>query len=383
MNHNTVILTNDYFDNSIPGARRINYIAKMLIDNMISVTIICKTINSNFDKIPEVNYIQFTNGKKDTFLQKIYSILADRKEIKKHLNEICKVKPIDSFIVGTIRLHQLRPVNIFMKKRNVKNRIFDVVEWYSFTQFKKLFISYDYIEKCILNSLCISKNDKVIAISSYLENYYKKRGVSTIVIPPTTDKFKENDSLAHKRNFNELIYAGSYGKKDNLKKIISAFKLLNQKRPSHQLKLYIYLDNYNVSLKKLADYNLYISNKISHKKLMKKLETVGFTIFVRNPNKRYTKAGFPSKFVESISRGLIPVTNFSSDISHYMKDMENGILIEKNNQTSILNSFYKILETDEKELIKISQKSFITSSMFSYDKFRIILKDLLFDETTN
>ena len=54
-----------------------------------------------------------------------------------------------------------------------------------------------------------------------------------------------------------------------------------------------------------------------------------------------TMAGFPTKFVESISCGVPVIMNDTSDIRQYLSDGKNGILIELSSD-NIADTFAKL-----------------------------------------
>ena len=72
-------------------------------------------------------------------------------------------------------------------------------------------------------------------------------------------------------------------------------------------------------------------------------------MFLRDDN-RVTKAGFPTKFVESISAGVPVITNKTSDLEYHLKNGENGFLLGNN----IENDLKIAIENDTK-IEKINQ----------------------------
>src|SRR5262249_52385182 len=51
-----------------------------------------------------------------------------------------------------------------------------------------------------------------------------------------------------------------------------------------------------------------------------------FSVLLR-PHSRYAEAGFPTKLVESLSSGLPIITNVTSDIFEYVRDLEEGAIV--------------------------------------------------------
>jgi glycosyltransferase involved in cell wall biosynthesis len=63
--------------------------------------------------------------------------------------------------------------------------------------------------------------------------------------------------------------------------------------------------------------------------VLKNLEEADFTVLMRSPDQRYAKAGFPTKVVESLSSGTPVICNITSDLGDYIRDGENGIVVDR------------------------------------------------------
>ena len=56
------------------------------------------------------------------------------------------------------------------------------------------------------------------------------------------------------------------------------------------------------------------------------LAQMDFSVLLR-PNARYAEAGFPTKLVESLSAGVPILANPTSDITQYVRDGREGVLL--------------------------------------------------------
>jgi glycosyltransferase involved in cell wall biosynthesis len=64
---------------------------------------------------------------------------------------------------------------------------------------------------------------------------------------------------------------------------------------------------------------------LSHDASMKLVREADFSLLLRH-DARYSRAGFPTKFVESFAVGTPVIANLTSDLHHYLKDGETGFV---------------------------------------------------------
>jgi glycosyltransferase involved in cell wall biosynthesis len=255
--------------------------------------------------------------------------------------------------------------------------IADCTEWYSTKGTNIIFKIIKGFDSFLRMRIIQKKLDGVIVISRYLENYYRKSH-SIIRIPPLVDLTEEKWETTGQKiddNIIRFVYAGSPGKnKDKLNLLIeSLFKLENYNNYTFHIvgitkEQYIYdymehkgmLDNLGERVRFLG--------RLSHKESIKYLKMSDFSIFIRE-NTRLNKAGFPTKFVESISCGIPVITTKTSDLESYIVDGENGYFVDFNGSTSCSTEVLKkILELDNEE-IKIMKNNCVKSENFHYKNY--------------
>ena len=257
------------------------------------------------------------------------------------------------------------------KKHGIRT-LADCTEWYEQTNGRKLFriIKGWDVNQRMYKVHC--QLDGVITISRFLYDFYKERNVHTLLLPPLVDKSdaKWHQPLNGNDHIIRLLYAGSSGKeKDRLDIIISALETIVPKyNISCQFdvigfseKQYItkYLNN-GVWIK--PSY-VHFHGRLPHKQVIAMLLSADFQICIRE-DRLLTRAGFPTKFVETISAGAIALTNASSNLKDYMVEGVNSFELDINDKSSLMKSLTKPLSLSKKEIEGIRKQ--INTEMFDY-----------------
>lgn len=217
--------------------------------------------------------------------------------------------------------------------------------------------------------------DGIIAISSYLFDYYKTK-VPTVYIPPTVDysdkKFGRDRELEIHKPI-RLIFAGSISSdKDSVLEITQIVK--GDKRFHLEI---IGINKFTFSqiykIPSIDVENIVFRGRIEHNKALEALKNSDFQLIIRNDN-IVTKAGFPTKFVESLSCGIPVIATPSSNICDYLENAVNGFVIDENqNLKDCLNA---IANMNEQDLLNMKRRALSVSS-FSYDKYTDELNSLV------
>ena len=217
----------------------------------------------------------------------------------------------------------------------------DVTEWYSADGESLLYSILKWCDTTYRMRFLHKRMDGVIAISRYLASYYA--GVGNVVcLPPLTDCSEEKFSYAVRKSqvTLKLVYAGSPGRKDRIDYLVRA---LNRVQREYVLDvLGITLEEYialHPSDREAVKVNgsIIFHGRIPHMQALEYIKAANYSCFFREEN-RVTKAGFPTKFVESVSCGTPVITNKSSNLEEYMKNNMNGILLHSLDEAQIANT---------------------------------------------
>lgn len=271
----------------------------------------------------------------------------------------------------------------YCAKKGIKV-IADCTEWYSTKGTNIIFKIIKGFDSFLRMRIIQKKLDGVIVISRYLENYYRKSH-SIIRIPPLVDLTEEKwETTTQKTDDNNIrfVYAGSPGKnKDKLNLLIeSLFKLENYKNYMFHIvgitkEQYLYDFTEHKGLLDSLGERIHFLGRLSHRDSIKYLKMSDFSILIRE-NTRLNMAGFPTKFVESISCGIPVIATNTSDLERYIIEGENGYFLDINGTTNATEVLKKVLELDKEEINKMKNNC-VKSGIFHYKNYAKQTKEFL------
>ena len=215
-----------------------------------------------------------------------------------------------------------------------------------------------------------------------MQDYYTSKRVKSIQLPPLVDleeeKWKVNESLAERGDIIKLIYAGSPGHKDWLDKVVSIVSA-ERFRDRVSMEVIGLDDNQFKSLYSYSEPvpgNIRFAGRLPHPEVIRRLKGSDFQIFIREDN-LMTTAGFPTKFVESISAGVPVLTNLTSNLSDYLRDGANGFVLQNENDNALRDSIDKVLFLSREEIDAIRKS--VDRSTFDYRRYVPKVSEFLSD----
>lgn len=382
MSKKIVVITSGKFPEGEPGAVRIRMICKALAKSGYIVTVLCR------GKVRDENILD------DSI--KYYSLrTVDEGTIKKIIDYIIfgykvRKKIFDLNKIEFLYLYNA-PVSVFKwAKRYSKNKnvqlIHDCVEWYSPEEFKLGKYNPIYIIKNYINTKVIDENFKIIAISDYLNKYFKSKKIDSIKIPMLCDL--DEFSMIEKKSDNQLhlFYAGTPAKKDLVGNVIKAMLLIPEEK-QNRLKFTIVgctkqylLENCGVNnnILNAANNMLEISGRISRQEVAEKMESADFIVLARDASLRYAKAGFPSKIVEGLYNSTPILCNLFSDLGEYLVDRQNAIISLDHSPEELAIAIERALTLTPEAKKCMSIRSFETSvDYFDYRNYVDVLNEFI------
>jgi len=280
-------------------------------------------------------------------------------DIRQYIQLIEHVKSIDMVVFYNFFSIAILKIKRYCKKNNILCTA-DLTEWYSAKNRKFPVNIMRGIDNEIRMKIIQKHLDGLIVISKYLYDYYKDCK-NVIQVPPLVDidEAKWNKSERNTKEKLFLAYVGIPGMKDKFDVLIEA--LIHVKREVRLDVVGITYEEFicicpQYSGKNIKKYQIFFHGKLSHKQALEFVKKADYNVFFREVN-RVSMAGFPTKFVESISSGIPVITNKTSNLKDYLNN-ENGILIED------------VTEEAVKEVIEnIPNTMPVQKDMFSYKKY--------------
>lgn len=270
----------------------------------------------------------------------------------KHIRKIVSRFP-DTVCVIAYNMHAipLRKLIKFCRLSNIKI-IADVTEWME----NRLSINPASAIRCYdtyrVMNYYHKKVDGMIAISSYLADFYSKDVKTVLQIPPLVDIEDPIWTQPCERESDKatFVYAGRPergGKKDLLGILMECFVRL---RDSFDFRLLIVGSTEEFFLSEYPEYRndveqlkdrISFKGKVSHDVSVRYLLSSDCSIFFRR-NTRKNNAGFPTKFVEGVTSGIQIIANKISNIADYA-DRSKCFLTDSLDKNEIIEVLKKVI----------------------------------------
>ena len=233
-------------------------------------------------------------------------------------------------------------------RRNGVRLLFDAVEWYEPSHpLGYLTSPYQWNIEWAMRHL-VPQADGVIDISRYLADYYSRRGLPVVIVPPTTSAIHPGPWRPDRQL--RLCYAGNPGNKDDLALVLRAVAQLAS--AGADIHLTVAGPDRAQVLGMLGEPSdnelpwLHARGMLGHDDVQRLVGSADFSILARRPC-RVSQAGFPTKFVESFACGTPVIANLTSDLHLHLRDGETGLVCEAPDAGSIATALVRALALDE------------------------------------
>lgn len=382
MNYTCMILSMAKFPKGDAGSARVFTFAKMLESSNIT-TLVVGFGESTLFKTTEYAGIQYTSMRSPSKFNRVLDYISYYRRLYTYILSKNSLKYI--IISHHIPLYAFILLKRFAIKREI-SFIYDCVESFSSKQFLFGILSPTYIINKYINNIIVDNKTKVIAISEYLATKFSSKHIQCITIP-AIQYFHTNNHLKTDVSTN-LMYAGQPGKKDILDLI---FKALIHLKNNNQLNITFHL--YGISqvdaiegkittkdeLLFLGE-DVVFHGRVPSEVVKEAYQKIDYTILLRDPTLEHAKAGFPTKVAESLSHGVPVITNITSDLSKYLFDGYNALIIDNLNINEIarqlLNCQSKIGVTVMKNNAYITSMKFLSTVNFEHIFMKFVTGEL-------
>lgn len=231
--------------------------------------------------------------------------------------------------------------------------ITDIVEDYSFHDEETSFRFRLLIRtKIFFDNHLQHLSDYIIVISKHLKKKYTRKGIpqdKIRLIPISAENLMISIKEPILRDKTRFVYSGSFNAKDGIQNILKAFKQLsatysnielilsgpNKRIPNEYFNTYFKEDNIEyVGLIPNTSFYEFLSDSDA--------------LLSTRVNTTYANAGFPFKLGEYLATGNPVITTNISDITTYLTDKIDVIIVKPNNVNSLVEAMKFIIDNKVK-----------------------------------
>lgn len=263
--------------------------------------------------------------------------------------------------------------------------VFDAVEWYDPASPLGWLLPYQLNIELAMRFL-LPRVGRVISISDFLHHHYRERDCRSVLVPPTLD-VSATQARTEGRDSQrplQVVYAGSPGRKDLLGNILEA--VLRLRQAGHNLHLSVAgiqasdAAGYAAVRTRQADEvsaGVSFVGILSHSDSMDLVRQADFSLLLRR-DARYSRAGFPTKFVESLAVGTPVIANLSSDLHKYLKNGDTGFICDSPEPESLEAALTRALTlTSDQHAAMRARCREVAAKAFDYRTFVAPLSQFL------
>jgi glycosyltransferase involved in cell wall biosynthesis len=201
----------------------------------------------------------------------------------------------------------------------------DVVEWYEPSQYAYGLFDWRYFLFEFSFRVFFPRIRRMIVISRLLEDTFGRKGCRTVRVPAIVDCSAVRYTQSPRTGKLRLIYAGVPGRKDKISEALGGLLLLTDEEmkavqfdllgPDEEQLAALQGDGFPERLKQ----TVHAHGCVPVQAVSEWLLLSDFTVLLRE-NRRFARAGFPSKVPESLAHGVPVLCNMTGDMALYLKD---------------------------------------------------------------
>ena len=364
------LITTGWFPDGDAGAVRLRMMSRCLTDAGYHVTVLCRGKLNDKGTVDGTDYISLR--KHSSRLGKALDYYGFSSNVKKYLKK--HRNNLHGIYIYNARISLFEFCKVFCKKNGIK-LFHDCVEWYSPEEFKTGASDVRYRNKLKINTEVIDKTFSVIAISRYLEDHFKSKGIKTLRVPILCDSESRTEHKSQNGEKLTLFYAGLPGKKDLVKNLLEASLLLTKEEQEKLRIIFVgvkregLIGDSEISpevLDKCSSY-LELCGRVSREEVLERMEEADFSVLIRNNSHLFARAGFPSKVTEALANATPMLANFSSDLEEYLEDGKNAIVIDGHTPEAVAEALRRAISLTPEEKNAMSRNALETARVkFDY-----------------
>ena len=358
------------FPRGSASANYIQYLSAALIDNGYEVIIISDINKSELEKKSffmkkykeklHLDPIELDSGTWKHFLEFNFmmGIIVQKKIEKYKLNssDVLISYSSDPFLNHTL---------IKLSKKYKAKSCACIAEWFSYHEFHHYIVNIAFYRYWINFHYEFPRFQYLFPISTYIEDYYKKKGCNTFCLPIMADAYEYE--YEYKKPINstrrKIIYPSNGMIKDSVKSIFKAFDSLTAEE-INKIELHIcgMKEEQIIALlseknKNCIGKNIEVHKWMSYSELVELYKQMDFLLIPREAN-QMNRANFPSKVPETMCYGVIPVVSKVGDYTeYYLKNEENSFVFEGATPAACASALRRCVNCSDERLQKLSMKA--------------------------
>lgn len=288
-----------------------------------------------------------------------------------------ELKPDVIILYGT-HLGYLWRLLAFCKQYDIR-LVLDVVEWYDPRHLPGGLFGPFAITNELSMRFFAKKADGMFVISKYLQEHFSNQGCKTLRVPPLFSIQSARPPQFREKNGRlNLCYVGSPGKKEDFISMVHGLQIAYDAGSLFTMHVVgitaaQFQQSYgmeSLSVLREAGY-IQFYGRVDNSQAKEIVASCDFLVLLRK-SERFVQAGFPSKVAESLCLGTPVMANLMSDLSEFLIDGENGIIVPELSAGAVANTIGQAVKIEDGRLelmkdkaLNLSKKQFGQRAYFS------------------
>jgi glycosyltransferase involved in cell wall biosynthesis len=270
---------------------------------------------------------------------KLGRYLSYGSELSAWVSRTIEQHPVEAVILSTPYSHNLLRLRGLCKRKQV-TLICDVMEWQDPIYCDKGRFHLHRLDVELSLRFLIPRVGNVIAISSYLNQYFSHKGCRVMCIPPLIDSQEKKWDVANNARTRatgqrvRLLFSGSW-ERDRHDIFLKGLQILRNRGHLVQLD-YLgctrdHIARYDSDCRRLLNElgeAVVFHGRVPFADVHPISASADFGLLLRD-SRRWSNACFPSKTPQFQMLGVPMISNITSDLGEYLKDHENAIIVQE------------------------------------------------------
>lgn len=339
---NIIFISSQPYPIGMAGTKRIRLFAEYLANKNVTVNLFTISMSNYENDVSGV-----LNNVKYQFVRRRYHhILFGSRYLKHRIADLFDKQDANFiYVYGGLNIETKRLISYSIKLGY--KIVLDLVEDYSLHNEKiRKRLALRYKLNTYLNQKMMHHVDGYIVISKYLKENLKSKNINNRknqLIPISAGNLHFNPTKVDKRTNFRFLYTGTFGVKDGIDYMLTAYKKLYEKYKNVELYLTGKVGRISKNYKYLQEidstYNIKYLGTIPDNDYYNFLYNTDVLLMTRIGSK-FANSGFPFKLGEYLATGKPVIATDVSDINLYLKDKEDIIMA----QPSDAESLFKAME---------------------------------------